>query len=234
MKFKQSFLYQTKKMLYSSLITSGVYVLLSLLMLLLSRILDPEIQFNGVIIGYLVFMLVSGIVAFVNNPRAHVANGISRRTCYLAFLAMIPTVSLAIVAEMAVLRLLFMDVSTELDWVLEFLMQSYQTGYLGALFLLFLLLLTINLAGFLIAGAFYRLNVIGRILLAAVGGFILMVLLPLFVVVCPDAAAALGRFLAEFVASYGSLSVMLLLISCLCGACGYLLVRRSPIRSVKW
>lgn len=51
MKFKQSFLYQTKKMLYASLITSGVYVLLSLLMLLLSRILDPEIQFNGVIIG---------------------------------------------------------------------------------------------------------------------------------------------------------------------------------------
>ena len=195
-------------------------------MLLLSRILDPEIQFNGVIIGYLVFMLVSGIVAFVNNPRAHVANGISRRTCYLAFLA--------IILEMAVLRLLFMDISTELDWVLEFLMQSYQTGYLGALFLLFLLLLTINLAGFLIAGAFYRLNVIGRILLAVVGGFVLMVLLPLFVVVCPDAAAALGRFLAEFVASYGSLSVMLLLISCLCGACGYLLVRRSPIRSVKW
>ncbi len=132
MKFKQSFLYQTKKMLYASLITSGVYVLLALLMLLLSHILDPEVQFNGVIIGYLVFMLVSGIVAFVNNPRAHVANGISRRTCYLAFLAMIPTVSLAVILEMAVLRLLFMDVSTELDWVLGFLMQSYQTGYLGA------------------------------------------------------------------------------------------------------
>ena len=192
MKLKQSIRYQLADFIGPVIVYYGIVVAVHILFFLLHHFVNPNMMYlGGGISGFsMVFLFICGLCSFHDNLPMHLQNGVSRKTMYIAWLAVTGIVSAVMAAADTVLATLIdlLDLpiwgygSANLFFTLFDLDglafgQTLVNTLFSILFSFVLLALAMTL-GYFIVVFFYRLPVKLRIVVGACAGFLLFFGLP--------------------------------------------------------
>ena len=226
------------------LILGGVMAFIWGVRFILHSTLGDAVRVNGLELSALISLFVMGITLFSAGLRFGLINGVSRRTVFTGFL-LSSLVTGGIVAVFSTLMMLvdtlcFQEVaygSLMFGGLIEmFGLEIGASALLVYLTVAFVLYLSAMLLGYPIAGVFYRLGRVGRVVWAAGLPIGLCLVVPAIVSLLPApiqqkiGAAFLGmlNFLA---ASPLNMLLFGLILSALCAAASWLLLRRAPLKA---
>lgn len=225
-------------------VMTGIVILMWLVRIVLYFTMDGAVVINGLEFSIFVTMFVAGIVLFASGFRFGCINGASRRTVFKGFLCNALVVNGAMAAVYTLLLfvdgLIFRggDDTSVVYWLTRDLFGLEDTLLAIPLYFLitFVFYLSATLLGYPIAGVFYRLSRVGRVLWAAGLPISLTVILPTLVALLPEGiqswlSAALESLINFLIRS--PLNLLLFgTVICLLGAVGgWLLLRRAPLKA---
>lgn len=192
MKLKQSIRYQLADFIGPVIVYYGIVVAVHILFFLIHNCVNANVMYlGGGMSGFsMVFLFICGLCSFHDNLPMHLQNGVSRKTMYIAWLAVTGIVSAVMAAADTVLATLIdlLDLpiwgygSANLFFTLFDLDglafgQTLVNTLFSILFSFVLLALAMTL-GYFIVVFFYRLPVKLRIVVGACAGFLLFFGLP--------------------------------------------------------
>jgi hypothetical protein len=174
-----------------------------------------------------VFVFIISLVLYIPNFKVALANGISRKTFFLANLPM----EVMVAATLSILNLVTASVHYHY-WPVNFISQLFfpQMGWADLLFLQFTLFFLMILLGGVITLAYYRSAVPAKRAIS-LAPFILYGLVRVINAQSGGATyTAIGKFLHNSLATPISASFSFMVCSIILGCISYLLLRRAPLK----